>query len=359
MDHIVRPILPARSGRIAWLDCAKGVCIVFVVMLYATELVARTAGSSGWLHPVEAFVKPFRMPDFFLLSGLLLARVIERDWRTYIDRKVVHFAYFYVLWLSILFLYEAPRMAAAHGWPSVGTDYLKAYVNPFSMLWFIYMLPVFFIVTKALRRAPVALVWACAAALQIAQPDTGVKAAEKFALYFVYFYTGFVVAPLIIRAADRARATPGAAWCAVAAWALVNGWAVHSGHASLPLASLALAFAGAMAVVAASALTCHLAGARALAYCGRHSLVVYLGFLIPMEVTRKVMADPIADTGLLALASTAGGVIGALVLHHLVRGTRFSFLFERPARIALPGTGWRATARYAGVTSSSPMQERQ
>jgi uncharacterized membrane protein YcfT len=49
---------------------------------------------------VVAFAKPFRMPDFFLISGLFLARVIDRDWRTYLDRKVVHFVYFYLLWTA-------------------------------------------------------------------------------------------------------------------------------------------------------------------------------------------------------------------------------------------------------------------
>ncbi len=33
------------------------------------------------MHAVVAFAKPFRMPDFFMISGLFLARVIDRDWR--------------------------------------------------------------------------------------------------------------------------------------------------------------------------------------------------------------------------------------------------------------------------------------
>ena len=37
------------------------------------------------------------MPDFFLISGLFLSRAIDRDWHDYLDRKVWHFAYFYVL----------------------------------------------------------------------------------------------------------------------------------------------------------------------------------------------------------------------------------------------------------------------
>ena len=63
---------------------------------------------TGFMHAVVEFAKPFRMPDFFLISGLFLAVVIDRDWRTYLDRKVVHFAYFYVLWVTIQFGFKAP-----------------------------------------------------------------------------------------------------------------------------------------------------------------------------------------------------------------------------------------------------------
>ena len=58
------------------------------------------------------------MPDFFLISGLFLAQVIDRDWRTYLDRKVVHFAYFYLLWTAIQFAVKAPLFAASTASPA-------------------------------------------------------------------------------------------------------------------------------------------------------------------------------------------------------------------------------------------------
>ena len=335
-------------GRILWLDCAKGLCIIFVVMLYATESVEHASVNSGWLQSIEAFVRPFRMPDFFLLSGLLLGRGIARAWRTYLDRKAVHFAYFYVLWLTILFAFEAPRAVALEGWSRVALDYLEAYVRPYSMLWFVYMLAVFFIVTKTLRQAPVALVWTCAAALQIAQIDSGIKVIDKFAIYYVYFYTGFVAAPFLVRLSTLARARRHRAWAALLLWSMLNGYAVFSGIAEVPLLSLVLALAGATAVVALSALICELRVARPLAYCGAHSMIVYLAFYIPLHVTRKLAGGLIPDPGLLALTCTFAGVFGALAFYWLVRGTRFRFLFERPERFSLRGSGWRSAVRYAG-----------
>src|SRR5262249_6672272 len=160
-------------GRVDWVDYAKGFCIVFVVMMHSTLGVEAAVGHDGFLHHLVAFAKPFRMPDFFLISGLFLARVIDRDWRTYLDRKVVHFAYFYALWVTIQFIVKAPAFAAEQGWSAVGSLYLEAFVQPFGTLWFIYLLPVFFVVTKLSRALPPPLVWLVAAALEIAPIDTG------------------------------------------------------------------------------------------------------------------------------------------------------------------------------------------
>ncbi|MGH8222711.1 MAG: acyltransferase family protein [Woeseiaceae bacterium] len=323
--------------RIAWIDYAKGLCIVLVVMLYATGLVERSAGSEGWLNHVVAFAKPFRMPDFFLISGLLLPLAIQRDWRTYLDRKVLHFAYFYALWLTILVAFEARWIAAESGWSGVGALYLKSFVHPHSMLWFIYLLPLFFAVTKLVQRAPPLLVWLLAAALQIAELATGIKVLDKFAMYYVYFYTGYALAPQVFRFADAVRSRPLLALAGLCLWGLLDAYLVLSGLAELPGLVLALALLGAAAVVALSALLAGTRLAAPLAYCGRNSIVIYLAFLIPMTVTHKLLRVTgwIEDLGWMALFATAGGIAGALLMRWVVEGTRLRFLFERPGGFSL------------------------
>ena len=76
-----------QTSRVDWVDYAKGFCIVMVVMMHSTLGVEQAAGHEGWMHAVVAFARPFRMPDFFLISGLFLARVIDRDWRDYLDKQ--------------------------------------------------------------------------------------------------------------------------------------------------------------------------------------------------------------------------------------------------------------------------------
>ena len=325
------------AGHVAWIDFAKGLTILLVVMLYANEMIEHATGRQGWLDYAVAFAKPFRMPDFFLVSGILLPLAIRRDWRTFLDRKVAHFAYFYLLWLTILIAFESPWIAAKAGWPGVGALYLKSIVHPYGLLWFIYMLAVFFAATKLLERFPAALVWLAAAALQVAAPETGVKVLDKFAMYYVFFYSGYVLAPHILGLADAALARRALALTGLGTWAVMQAFLVFGGYAELPGAGLALGLLGALAVVAMSALLSKARWAAPLAYCGRHSLVIYLAFYIPLVVSRKLLTATgwITDPGWMALIGMAGGVIGALALHRLVKGTRLTFLFERPERFWL------------------------
>ena len=46
--------------------------------MHSTLGVEAAAGQQGFMHLFVEFAKPFRMPDFFLISGLFLARVIDR-----------------------------------------------------------------------------------------------------------------------------------------------------------------------------------------------------------------------------------------------------------------------------------------
>ncbi len=324
----------AGGQRIDWVDYAKGFCIIFVVMMHSTLGVENLAGREGWLHTVVAFAKPFRMPDFFLISGLFLAKVIDRDWRTYLDRKVVHFIYFYLLWTAIQFAVKAPVFVHEHGVLSTIWLYAESFWEPFSTLWFIYLLPIFFVATKLAHslRVPPLLIWLAAAALEIAHIHTGFTVIDEFASRFVYFYTGYLFAPRIFELAKSADLHPEIALAGLVGWGLINALLVFNGYADLPMVSLALGMAGAAAVVSVSVLLAKSDLAKPLRYCGRNSIVIYLAFFLPMAVSRMVLVKTgwITDIGTISVLVTVAGVVGSLAWFWAVRWTFLRFLFERP-----------------------------
>jgi uncharacterized membrane protein YcfT len=337
------------APRIDWVDYAKGICIVMVVMMHSVLGVELAAGQTGFMHVLVAFAKPFRMPDFFLISGLFLAVVIDRDWRTYLDRKVVHFAYFYVLWVTIQFGFKAPSFAAEAGWTHVGLLYLESFIEPFGTLWFIYLLPMFFVVTKATRKMPPLLIWGVAALLEMAHVATGWTVIDEFGARFVYFYSGYLFAGYVFALSDRARIRPELAVAGLAAWALINGGLVMSGFSEWPLVSLALGLAGACAIVTMGTLLARMRWLNFLRFCGEHSIVIYLAFFLPMAATRTLLlrAGLIHDIGTISLIVTLVGVVGALALWRIALLVGANFLFERPTAFWIAPRKPQATLQAA------------
>jgi uncharacterized membrane protein YcfT len=337
------------AGRVDWVDYAKGICIVMVVMMHSVLGVEQAAGQTGFMHVLVAFAKPFRMPDFFLISGLFLPLVIDRAWRTYLDRKVVHFAYFYVLWVTIQFGFKAPVFAAEQGWAHVGVLYLESFIEPFGTLWFIYLLPIFFVVIKLTRGVPPALIWGAAALLEAAHVATGWTVIDEFCARFVYIYSGHLFAPYVFALSERARANPALALTALLAWAIVNAALVAFGMSEQPIVSLALGLCGACAIVTIGTLLARMHWLNVLRFCGEHSIVIYLAFFLPMAATRTLLLKTgmIHHIGLISLIVTIIGVAGAVLIWRAALWAHANFLFERP------GAFWIAPKKAASALQAA------
>ena len=332
----------AADDRVAWFDYAKGICIGLVVMMHSTLGVGEAFGGEGFMHYVVAFARPFRMPDFFLLSGLFLFRVIDRDWRTYLDRKVVHFGYFYLLWLVILTVVK-------HG-AELGSDpaawvasFGEAVISPNPNLWFLYVLALFFVATKLARTVglPGWALWLAAAAMQTFPVHTGWEAIDDYgARYYVFFLTGYLLAPQVFALAAWVRENMRTALLGLGVWFVLNAVIAFAPSplpgfatiADLPGLRIAAGLVGAMAVVAVAALLARFDWARIVRYAGRNSIVLYVSFVLPMAATRILLLKSglISDVGVVSLIVTAVAVAVPLALHAAVRNTRARFLFERP-----------------------------
>jgi uncharacterized membrane protein YcfT len=329
----------AAKSRVEWVDYAKGICIILVVTMHSTLGVEKAAGQVTWLNGFIEWARPFRMPDFFLISGLFLAQRIDRPWREFLDSKLVHFFYFYTMWMTVLFFAKSGVLTGKLGPGEAASQWAWGFVQPNSAVWFIYMLPVFMVAIKLLRPFPPLLVFAAGALLESLPVETGWLVIDEFAARFVYVFAGYWLSAHIFSFARFVGGLPvAAALAGFAAWALVNTLFVSGGYAALPGISLALGFLGAGAVVTAGVLLSRTSLAEVLRYCGENSIVIYLAFSLFMSATRIILlrlGQP-ADLGLVSLLCTAAGIIGPLLLFWTVRGTPLRFLFKRPAWARLP-----------------------
>jgi uncharacterized membrane protein YcfT len=325
------------AGRYGFVDYAKGLCIILVVMLHSSKGVGEVMGGEGFLHAVVEFARPFRIPAFFVVAGLFMARAMQRDWLDYLDRKVVYFAYFYGLWVVIHFLVRAPG-PVAQGDYSVLLQFMLAPVQPYSMLWFIYLLPVFFLAGRLFRDIPAPLVFLAAALLETARIQTGWSLIDHFAARWVYFVAGATLAPAVFAMTRQVVARP--AWAAglILAFAMVEAvltttfMADGTRVSAMQGLSLALGLTGAAALIAVSALLARFGIAGWVAFCGRRSLIIYLAFFLPMVVVRTMLVKSglVTDIGTVSLLVNIAAVGGALLLEWATRATPLRFLFRRP-----------------------------
>ncbi|WP_165373285.1 acyltransferase family protein [Sorangium cellulosum] len=334
----IEPSARAAKPRVEWVDYAKGICIFFVVMLHANGITQERMREIGWLEEVVEFARPFRMPDFFLIAGLFLASALRRPWRRYLDTKVVHFFYFYLLWMTLRFLVvDLDNLVRADGATAHGVVlvYLRRWIDPIGTLWFIHMLPIFFVVTRLLRSVPPWGMWLGAAALHSAQIATEWTVIDNFASRYVFFYSGYVLAPHIFRIAAWAHARAGAALGYLLGWGVLNGLLVAAGWALLPGVSLALGYAGALAVIFVAVMLSKLSWTGPLRYLGENSLVVYLGDFWVSRIANRALALAIGDVGSLALATTVASAIGTVLLWRVVMRTPGRFMYVRPRWLRL------------------------
>lgn len=317
--------------RVAWIDFSKGICIVAVVTMYATVKV-RIPGHVNWVLYWVTFARPFRMPDFFLISGLFLGRVIDRPWRGYLDKKVLHYLYFFALWTLIDFPFLILAGKAGRTGSDLAHYFFKMLYEPYAMLWFIQMLAIYFALARLVRRVPVWLVMTLALGWQMAGLQTPFYQLNEAGERFIYFFAGYAFAPRFFRLAEWAGERPRKALAALVAWAVFNGTLVAQGYSTVPGVVALLGFSGAGAVIVVSSL---LSGFRSMTWLrdiGERSIVLYLSFLHPLSffLWLGFKQHWVTDGGTLTAAATALSVLACVALDRATRGTALGFLFERP-----------------------------
>lgn len=359
--------MSGQNARLDWVDSAKGLSIILVVMMYSAFNVGSDTGEPGFWHFVIGFATPFRMPEFFLISGLFLSLVIARPWRAFADRRVLHYFYFYALWAVI---HLAMKVGLASRDPVEMLEQVAlAVVEPYGVLWFIYLLAVFSAAAKLLYelRAPHWAVFVFGAALQIAPVHTGSYLVDQFCEYFVYFYSGYAFAPWIFRLVEWTQRHAVLTIGGLAMYAGINlalvfspGFAVgeheiQMGLAALPGLRLVLAFAGSLALCVVAAMVARLPWMGWLRWLGEHSIVVYLAFVLPMSVSRIVLERVLDGTTLISTLVMVIAIVASLALYWLVQRTGFGkFLFERPAWAHLPGT--KGSRSYVARPEATPAE---
>lgn len=143
-----------RQPRFAWIDIAKGICIILVVLGHTVDWYMRnfTGNVPIALTHFAGWLQPLRMPLFFGVSGILASRKVRlslnRLWS-----KTAGLYFLYCLWTG-LYCLKLLIPSARSGLPYPGWDQLAlAFLLPV-YVWYIWALPVFYMIASGLERIP-------------------------------------------------------------------------------------------------------------------------------------------------------------------------------------------------------------
>lgn len=325
----------SSAQRYAWVDFSKGICIFGVVSFYAVYLVHLRFGSEGWMQHWVNFARPFRMPDFFLLSGLFLGRVINRPWREFVDKKVVHFVYFYLLWTLLLYVALQLLIRAEIVSPIIprSTENLALWLaEPFGMLWFIHILPFMFVVSRLLKAVPWYLVLACATVLQMFPIWDIWGPIGNFCERYIFFYIGYKCAENFFAIANWSQGNKRKATWLVFFWIVFNQLVVMTGRSSSKGIAIFLGVLGAIAIIMLGTLLSEVRWMRWLGELGKHSLVTYLGFYLPAVAVVFLLPSNLLglDVGTATALITLIGVFLPQLLFRNSKNSWVGYLFSRP-----------------------------
>jgi uncharacterized membrane protein YcfT len=200
-------------------------------------------------------------------------------------------------------------------------------------------------------KLPHWLVIAAAAALQLAHVESRSYAVTEFSAYFLFFYLGYAGSHYVFQIVEAASRRPARAWGALAVWALAEAFLVfwpggypepmqmHMGLAAFPPLHLLLAIAGSIAICTLGALLMRLPFTDWLRWLGKHSLVVYLSFTLPMSAVRIIAMKTgiLRGTSGLSMAVLVMSLAAPVGLYLLIKRFKVGeFLFERPAWAHIP-----------------------
>ncbi|WP_345752393.1 acyltransferase family protein [Microbacterium rhizophilus] len=330
---------PAKP-REQWVDTAKGVAIILVVLLHANFDYLDALPEWQWDH-YSGIIETFRMPLFYFTAGLFAQRALAKDLRGLVDSRLLRLIWVYGLWTALgLVVAQFIPFVADPGMP-MWEALLLLPVWPNAATWFVYGVILYFLVAWATRRIPMVvqlLVAAVASGLfqtgRLLPPLTDEW--SKIGRYYFFFLLAVAVGPRL-----RALVPSVRLWQAIAAPIAYAALIVLFRVLAVPQNVVVWFAMSVLAVPAGCGLAIALARARGfgwLAHLGANTLPVYVLHWYVMTLAIFLLGLvpfwPPALVPFLVPLLVAIAIPVSLLIHRVA--ARVPGLFDRPTWLRIP-----------------------
>lgn len=327
-----------NTGRIPWIDVAKGMSILLVVFLHAHVFLDARQLSSDIYLTLNTLFNPVRMPLFFAVSGLLAGSALAKGAPFVIQKKIVVFAGLFVLWSGIHVLYftYVPWHPFVSFTDTLVSSWLHGFVRPETEIWFIWALAIYFAFVLGCRNSPLLATGVALAAGAIGASNVALAWGYNIAQQNLLTYLPFFVVPALFGSGALKRYRLHAGVLVLAGGGLaglskvglsVSDWSVLDGL----LGMSKLAGGLAVGVGVALLMTRHQQTRDIFSYLGQHTLAIYL--LHPLLWWVAIAGlQQLPQAALVVLygvpLATVFAVGASLVLETAIRQAGFSWLFQ-------------------------------
>ncbi|WP_082467829.1 acyltransferase family protein [Leifsonia sp. Leaf264] len=331
---VEQPVL-APVVRERWIDTAKGIAIVLVVLYHATMYLG-LAGVDVPGARANPMLETFRMPLFFFMSGVLGARAVTLGYRALFQRRLALLIYLYVLWVLLqqLFLALLPPTSIEPE-PSPLWNIVTLAVIPNENLWFLYALPLFFTIAWLTRSWPALIPLALAGIVSVLF-SAGILETDstwdKTGRYLFFFLLALRIGGSVRRLA------PGIRWWHAAALGVVYlgliGLTFASGIRDIPLVLFGLSLLAVAVGIALAVIMSRMRFFTVVGYLGTRTLPLYAVHAFPLLAVGAVLVAttphiPAPAAAALPVVLGAAAIAIALGVHRLLR--------DVPGVFTLPG----------------------
>ncbi len=149
-------VISLKKNRVNWLDYAKGIGILLVVLDHTISglLNSQLISYSSLELQIKIIYSGFFMPLFFIIAGLFAEKSISKPFFTVLTTKLRTLAYPYIIWSvvqKILLIAAAQHINS----PALSNPAMFAFnmvFQPYQQLWFIYALLIISLTHLGLRK---------------------------------------------------------------------------------------------------------------------------------------------------------------------------------------------------------------
>jgi fucose 4-O-acetylase-like acetyltransferase len=326
-----------NEARVQWVDCCKGLCILFVVYGH----IVGGLEAAGVLRSISTFlvlrdwVYLFHIPAFFFLSGLFAQRACDQPFVSFVRGRLRVLFYPYLVWTAIFLLSQFVMGRFVNTPPSLSRA-LRCLWEPYGVgLWFLYtlfLISIFFASFRRWRIPPVPILLICLVGYILSHYYVFgfwyvLNESMSYSIFFMIggCYPGILSAPV----ANVRRPLLMAAGVGLFVLMTLSQVVHLDAGGLLKLSRALLGIAGVVLVAMAVART---VAAGLFASLGTYSLEIYLAHPLWGTASRAILLRSGVHAPLVfVVCGVLLGVTGSVAMAVLCKRFEFPYLFRWPA----------------------------